>query len=223
MDQDDEEAPTAYEVARASWVAAHGTGHVTGRSQAVLELPDGRCAFVEQLAVDAWGGERWDDGVAVFGALAEVVAGVAADGADDDWVRGAVTAVEQVTPRDRTTGGAVALRLATDPLLHVSASVNRGSIERYGLDWRRMGAAPGIAGSRRPEAEAIFLGDDAFEVDFFTSMARTVTDVWSVDVSGWWLRSGPAGWWLALQPVPPERVSLVRRDVPAGTPPDGPG
>jgi hypothetical protein len=63
------------------------------------------------------------------------------------------------------------------------------------------------------------LGDHPADVDFFTSMARTVTDVWSVDVSGWWLRSGPHGWWLVRRPVPPERLTLVLRDLEAGKPP----
>jgi hypothetical protein len=217
--EQDEEAPTAYEVALAWWLAGRGAVPATGLPEAVLDLPDGRTAFVEQVAADAWGGGRWDDDFTVFGGLADVVAGVSARDPDDAWVREAVAAVEQVTPADRTTGGAVTLRRAASPLLHVTAAVNRASIERHGLDWRRMGAAPGIAGSRRPEAAGIFLGDHPADVDFFTSMARTVTDVWSVDVSGWWLRSGPEGWWLVRRPVPPERLTLVLRDLDAGEPP----
>ena len=32
-------------------------------------------------------------------------------------------------------------------LFHVSSALNRESILAHGLDWTRMGAAPGIAGS----------------------------------------------------------------------------
>jgi len=38
-------------------------------------------------------------------------------------------------------------------LFHVSSVANRDSILAYGLDWTRMGAAPGIAGSLAPEAD----------------------------------------------------------------------
>ena len=35
-------------------------------------------------------------------------------------------------------------------LYHVTSVLNRESIAQHGLDWRRMGAARGIAGSRAP-------------------------------------------------------------------------
>jgi len=54
---------------------------------------------------------------------------------------------------------------------HVSASSNRGSIERHGLDWRRM-EGRGIAGSLEPEREGIFLAESLEEADFFCWMGR---------------------------------------------------
>jgi hypothetical protein len=47
---------------------------------------------------------------------------------------------------------------------HVTSSLNRVSIQQYGLDWRRMRLAPGIAGSRQPEEDGIFLVNDEFSV-----------------------------------------------------------
>ena len=52
-------------------------------------------------------------------------------------------------------------------MFHVTSVANRDSILRYGLDWSRMGAAPGIAGSRAQEAEGVFLASDEFEADWF--------------------------------------------------------
>lgn len=58
-------------------------------------------------------------------------------------------------------------------LFHVSAAANRDSILAHGLDWTRMGAAPGIAGSTAPEEDGVFLCADEFEVRFFTQMNNT--------------------------------------------------
>ncbi len=45
---------------------------------------------------------------------------------------------------------------------HVSSARNRDSIRAHGLDWRLMGAAPGIAGSPVAEQEGVFLSDSEF-------------------------------------------------------------
>ena len=39
------------------------------------------------------------------------------------------------------------------PLFHVTSAANRESIRSHGLDWTRMGAARGIAGSMTPALE----------------------------------------------------------------------
>lgn len=59
---------------------------------------------------------------------------------------------------------------------------NRESIRVHGLDWTRMGAAPGIAGSTAPEAAGVFLCGDEFEAGFFIEMNNTggPVDVWAV-------------------------------------------
>lgn len=52
----------------------------------------------------------------------------------------------------------------------------------HGLDWTRMGAARGIAGSTVPEADGVFLCRDAFTASFFVRINNTggPVDVWAV-------------------------------------------
>ncbi len=68
-------------------------------------------------------------------------------------------------------------------LYHVTSRLNRASIAEHGLDWERMGAAPGIAGSPTPEVAGVFLCRDEFEVGWFARMNNTggPVDVWEVD------------------------------------------
>jgi hypothetical protein len=57
-------------------------------------------------------------------------------------------------------------------MFHVTATENRQSILRHGLDWRQMGTTAGIAGSREPELPAVFLCENRDEIGFFTQMSR---------------------------------------------------
>ncbi len=103
------------------------------------------------------------------------------------------------------------------PAFHVTSVLNRGSIEVHGLDWRRMGAAPGIAGSSRPEQEGCFLTLSEFDCDFFVRMNNTggPVDVWGVDgVDEAELVESPEGFLYLPEVIPPGRLRLVRRDVP---------
>jgi hypothetical protein len=67
-------------------------------------------------------------------------------------------------------------------LFHVTSVLNRESILAHGLDWTRMGAAPGIAGSSLPEEDGVFLCRDEFEAGFFVQMNNTggPVEVWAV-------------------------------------------
>jgi hypothetical protein len=101
---------------------------------------------------------------------------------------------------------------------HVTALRNRESIRLHGLDWQRMKDAPGIAGSREPEQAGCFLCRDEFEVEFFVKMNNTgsTADVWAVDgIEGDELVQSPEGFAYFPATIPPERLSLVRSDVPA--------
>jgi len=96
-------------------------------------------------------------------------------------------------------------------LVHITASVNRPSIQHWGLDWSRMGAARGIAGSTQPEVSGVFL-DTIDSVCFFKTMAREPVDLWAVDVTDLWLENGPDGWYIHTSPIGPDRLRLLEGD-----------
>ena len=100
-------------------------------------------------------------------------------------------------------------------LAHATASANRASILEWGLDWKRMGIAPGIAGSSRYELDAIFL-DHIETISFFTGMSRLPCDVWEVDVRGLWIEEYE-GWLIHRQPISPDRLRLLETDLPPRT------
>jgi hypothetical protein len=103
------------------------------------------------------------------------------------------------------------------PLFHVSSAANRESIRSHGLDWTRMGAPRGIAGSMTPEENAVFLCRDEFEARFFIDLNNTggPVDVWvvtGVDESG--LVTGGSGFCYFPAPISPAQVTLA--DWPQG-------
>jgi hypothetical protein len=107
---------------------------------------------------------------------------------------------------------------------HVTSSLNRDSIARYGLDWRRMGATHGVAGVQgvpaRPEAEGIFLcRDDWTEVQWFAEMAidagHGCVDVWEVQLPSdatFVAYDGSPGYEYYPESIPPEAMSLIQAD-----------
>ncbi|MER5469838.1 hypothetical protein [Streptomyces sp. NPDC002685] len=102
-------------------------------------------------------------------------------------------------------------------LFHVSSVLNRRSIAQHGLDWTRMGAAPGIAGSRRPEVEGIFVCQGEETAEFFLQINNTggPVDLWSVDGidEGLLLDNGNGFFYLPGR-IPAARLRLVRADIP---------
>ncbi|WP_234490130.1 hypothetical protein [Streptomyces sp. MBT33] len=105
----------------------------------------------------------------------------------------------------------------TSNLLHVSSVRNRQSIAQHGLDWTRMGAAPGIAGSSRPEVEGIFVCRDEEEAEFLMQINNTggPIDVWSVDgIDEELLLDNGNGFVYLPDRIPAAHVRLVRSDVP---------
>lgn len=87
---------------------------------------------------------------------------------------------------------------------------------RHGLDWRRMGAAHGIAGSIAPEQQGCFVCHDDFEVDWFVGMNNTggPVDVWAISgVDEDSLVESPEGHDYVAAPIPPDRLKLVRTDI----------
>jgi hypothetical protein len=175
---------------------------------------------------DLCGAYRREGSPSSFGSVADVIAAVAERDGHDPWV----LAVAAAVVRDRTLPapsrrGILEVRAVEGELFHASPAINRESIRHHGLDWRRMGAAPGIAGSTDPEAPGIFLCEDRREVDFFLRMARSPTNVWAVRCEGSFVENGPSGWLILPEPVPPDGVVLIDADIPAHRPrstaPDG--
>jgi hypothetical protein len=101
-------------------------------------------------------------------------------------------------------------------LHHVTSVRNRESIREFGLDWTRMAAAPGIAGSRGPEVEGCFLCVERPEVDWFIRLNNTggPVDVWAVDgLELRQLRTSPNGHQYFPDKIAPQQLALVRQDV----------
>jgi hypothetical protein len=99
-------------------------------------------------------------------------------------------------------------------LFHVSSAANRDSILAHGLDWTRMGAARGIAGSMAPEAEGVFLCADDFEAGFFVQMNNTggPVDIWAVaGIEERQLIESGNGFSYCPAPIPPSQVALIER------------
>jgi hypothetical protein len=104
-------------------------------------------------------------------------------------------------------------------LFHVTSALNRESILAHGLDWTRMGAAPGIAGSLVPEEEGVFLCRDDSEASFFVRINNTggPIDVWAVaGIGGDELITTESGFGYFPARIPRGQVSLA--DWPAGEP-----
>jgi hypothetical protein len=104
-------------------------------------------------------------------------------------------------------------------MFHVSSVRNRASIQCHGLDASRMGAAPGIAGSRRPEADGIFLCPDLSTADWFASINNTggPVDLWQVDgVDADLMLDNGNGFHYLPGCIPADRITLVQQDVTVG-------
>jgi hypothetical protein len=208
----------AYEYHRLDWLIDH-TALATDEPlyTGLIEMPDGRGNVeFEEFATDGsiCGARRRGSDRYGFGGTMEVLAKVTELRVDDAWV----AAVGEVLGREQVLGArhrrsSLIVRPGRGEMFHASDVVNRWSIEKNGLDWRHMGAAPGIAGSRRPEREAIFLCESLYDVKFFTDMCRRPTDVWGANVDGIWIENGPSGWWMVPSPIPVNRVRLALSDV----------
>lgn len=104
---------------------------------------------------------------------------------------------------------------------HVTSSLNRESIRAHGLDWQRMSVARGIAGSIAPEQEGCFLCADEWEMEWFIEMNNTggPVDVWGVEgVDEAQLVHSPEGHSYLPARVPPDRLTLLRVDLPPVSP-----
>jgi hypothetical protein len=155
-------------------------------------------------------------GLMTFGSSTQVLALLSRLRPDHAWVVRTLAALarERQWNADPRFGQARRRHLkvfqASGPKFHVSSSRNRDSITEHGLDWTRMGAAPGLMGRSAPTLPVVFLEYHLEACDFFIRMARYPVDVWEVDADGLWAESGPDEWIVVPEPIPPERLRLVK-------------
>jgi hypothetical protein len=176
----------------------------------VIQLPgDERQIEFEELDLRGavCGARCQGTGTFGFGSAGQALAAASGLAIDDPWI----AAVGAALARERTWTGTrrrpvLLVKEASGEMFHATATQNRQSILRDGLDWEQMRTAPGIAGSREPELPAVFLCESREETGFFTGMSRPPADIWAVTVDGLWVESGPDGWIILPEPVPPERL-----------------
>lgn len=160
------------------------------------------------------------DGSEHVGTLREVLAAASGHVADADWVEAAAAALERERTWTRTGRRGMLMVARGDGVrYHASPSRNRASIERHGLDWRRM-VPPGIAGSTEPEAPGIYVAEEFDDMPWFIGFREEPCDVWEVDVDGLWLEGaaesdggGSLHWAIVSEPIPTSRLRLLHRDV----------
>lgn len=210
----DSVARDAYEYARLGWLLEQvpGLAECEPAHECQIELPDGEpwIGFEELdpggAVCGAW---RHGTGAYGFGSAGQALAAASGLAADDRWVAAVCAALVRERSWRMGRRPALLVKEGSGEMFHVTATENRRSILRHGLDWRRMGAAPGVAGSREPELPAVFLCESLDDTGFFTQMSRLPADVWAVRVDGLWVETGPHGWIIVPEPVPPERLRLL--------------
>jgi hypothetical protein len=98
-------------------------------------------------------------------------------------------------------------------LFHVSPAANRNSIREHGLDWTRMGAAPGLASGRHlPEEPLVYLDEERGFSLWFRNHGQLM-DVWEVRADGLDLVRTGDGWIGSPKPIGPERLALLEKDL----------
>jgi hypothetical protein len=212
----DSAARDAYEYARLGWLLEH--------APELAECEPAHECVVKRSGADPWiefeeldpggaicGARRQGAGPYGFGSAAQALTAASGPAADDRWVAAVCAALaRERTWTRRGRRSMLMVKQATGEMFHVTATENRQSILRHGLDWRQMGTVPGIAGSREPELPVVFLCESRDEAGFFTGMSRLPADQWTVSVDGLWVENGPDGWIILPEPVPPERLMLLQ-------------
>ena len=207
-------ARDGYEYARLGWLLEHvpDLAECEPAYECVLRVPgDDQWIDFEELdpGGTVCGARRPGTGAYGFGSAGQALAAASGLSADDRWVAAVCAALARERTWRMGRRPSLLVREGGGEMFHVTAAENRQSILRHGLDWRQMGATAGIAGSREPELPAVFLCENRDETGFFTQMSRLPADVWAVRVDGLWVETGPHGWIIVSEPVPPERLRLL--------------
>jgi hypothetical protein len=173
-------------------------------------------------------GEGWSaegPGGAFTGELSDVVRRSAADGSDPAWTDAVIAAIK----RELIVGGRrrhmFLVKRANGIWFHATRSENRESIRRFGLDWKRMGSVPGIAGSSEPEWPGVYLCQWLQDAHWFARMPRRdYTDIWAARLNDdVWLEGahdasggGDDHWMICSEPIAADRLELIETDIPSG-------
>ena len=163
-------------------------------------------------------GVRWSASVPSgkhVGGFAGVLATVAQGNADRAWLEAVAKVVKSDSAGELRSG--LVVRRTEGVWFHTTFVENRDSILPHGLGWRRF-VGSGIAGSRSPETEGIFLCADIESAEFFVHMGERRgrgTDIWAVALDGQRLISDPSSsgelddsWMICLQPIPADALRL---------------
>jgi hypothetical protein len=199
------------------WVAEHAPRFrdMAPAYSCTITLPgdgDNSVAF-EELTPDGeiCGAHHSIEPLMGFGVARVALARASGLDTDDPWIIAATAALAREHDRGwRSRRMMLQVQRGKGGMFHVTSAANRESIAQHGLDWRRM-TGRGVAGSIRPELPAVFLCEGEFEIGFFLNMARGESDVWAVWVDDLWLESGPVGWWVVPEPIPPDRLVRLAR------------
>jgi hypothetical protein len=117
---------------------------VTAESSCAVLAPGGDIELEQVEGFDGWLAEG--PGGTGAGSLCEAIRGAVAGGTDPEWIDAVIAAIEREILVGRRRS-ALLVKRATGVWYHATSSENRDSIRSHGLDWKRMGAARGIAGS----------------------------------------------------------------------------
>jgi hypothetical protein len=156
-----EDAWLEYVYARDAWLAgaAPELAGTEPEHRCFIETPDGASIELEEFADGSLcSGRRLSSGPVAFGSAADVLAGTSGRPESDQWLVAVLAAREQERAWPDGRRQHLEVRVGSGELFHVTAARNRDSIQSHGLDWTRM-SGRGIAGSRAPELEAVFLCD----------------------------------------------------------------
>jgi hypothetical protein len=183
-------------------------------------VADGGDVELEQL--DDAGAEWYATGPGGehMGQVREVIEGALGDPSPDPaWL--AVVLHELAQGRGSHRRSMLLVKRTHGTWFHATFRSNRESISRHGLDWARM-TGSGIAGSRGPEAEGVFLCADLEGAEWFAQVGRRrgeAVDIWAVRLDGTWLIGDPGGsgggddyWMICPERIPPAQLNLVSRD-----------
>jgi hypothetical protein len=168
------------------------------------------------------GGREWSGegpGGDATGNLSEVLRAAAGAAADVAWLVVVEDIVRNELGSQRRSNRLI--KQTTDRWFHTTFANNRASIQRYGLDYRRM-TGQGIAGSGAPETPGVFLSNDLWQARWFARMGlrRGAVDIWGADLVDAWLIGDPGAsggsaddWMISPDPIQPTRLTLIEKDI----------